>query len=154
RQVGLSADRPFLLYVCSSPFIAPSEVESIERWIRALRTSSDPALREAGILVRPHPQNAKQWLKADLSSYPDVVVWPRAGANPIDSTSRADFFDSLFHSAAVVGVNTSAQIEAAIVGRPVYTVLLPEFAATQEGTLHFHHLANDERGLLHVARSL
>ena len=39
-----------------------------------------------------------------------------------------------------LGVNTSAMIEAAILGRPVLSVLAPEFAATQEGTVHFHYL--------------
>jgi hypothetical protein len=62
------------------------------------------------------------------------------GANPLDEASRAQYHDSIYHSAAVVGVNTSALIESAIVGRAVYTVLAPEFRDTQEGTLHFHHL--------------
>ena len=49
------------------------------------------------------------------------------GSNPIDPESRDDYFDSVYHAAAVVGLNTSALIELAIVDRPVYTVLLPEF---------------------------
>ena len=55
----------------------------------------------------------------------------------------------MFHSVAVVGVNTSALIESGIVGRPVYTVLADEFAGQQEGTLHFQHLKNVNGGLLH-----
>jgi hypothetical protein len=54
----------------------------------------------------------------------------------------------------VVGVNTSAQIESAIVGRGVYTWLVPEFQATQDGTLHFHHLRDAGGGLVQVATSL
>ena len=60
-KVGLGSQGPFLLYVCSSPFIAPHEVSFVRRWITAIRKSRDIRLREAGILVRPHPQNAAQW---------------------------------------------------------------------------------------------
>ena len=70
---------------------------------------------------------------------------------PVDDSSKADYFDSIHHSAAVVGVNTTAQIESAIVGRRVYTILAPEFRDTQEGTIHFHHLVRAGGGLVHVA---
>ena len=64
--------------------------------------------------------------------------WPRPvprvwGSNPIDAESRADYFDSMYHAAAVVGLNTSALVEAAIVDRPVFTMLLPEFRETRKG---------------------
>jgi hypothetical protein len=55
---------------------------------------------------------------------------------------------------AVVGVNTSALIESAIVGRPVYSMLVDEFAGQQEGTLHFQHLKSANGGLLHVGSTL
>lgn len=146
EMVGLAADRPFLLYVCSSKFIAPDEVGFLRRWVQQVR--EHPALRDVGVLVRPHPQNSEQWQHADLRDLGGTAVWPPAGRNPIDGDSRAEYYDSIFHSAAVVGVNTSAQIESAIVGRPVHTVLAPEFRDTQEGTLHFGHISS---GLLHVA---
>jgi hypothetical protein len=49
----------------------------------------------------------------------------------------------------VVGVNTSAQIEAAIAGRIVSTIASPDFAHSQAGTLHFQHLV--QGGLLDIA---
>jgi hypothetical protein len=52
-----------------------------------------------------------------------------------------------------VGINTSAQIEAAIVGRPVFTIRDADFAHAQEGTLHFRHLVADG-GPVSVADSL
>jgi hypothetical protein len=52
----------------------------------------------------------------------------------------------------VIGLNTSALIETAIVGRSVFTVLDPAFKTTQEGTLHFHYLPRENGGPLHVAR--
>ena len=51
-------------------------------------------------------------------------------------------------------MNTSAFLEAAIVGRPVYSLLLPEFYEHQEGTLHFRYLLDVEGGVLHAARSI
>jgi hypothetical protein len=151
RSVGLDPARPYLLYVCSSPFIAPEETGFVRRWIAALRKSKDPLLRDIGVLVRPHPQNAEQWQDEDLADFPNAVVWPRAGANPIDQSARDDYFRSLKFSSGIVGINTSALIEAAIISRPVFTIKDAEFATTQDGTLHFHHLTSVNGGLLHVA---
>lgn len=154
RRVGLDPSRPLLLYLCSSPFIAPREVDFVRRWITAIRASDDERLRTAGLLVRPHPQNARQWQGVDLErEFGNVALHPRAGVNPIGGTARGDYFDSMYHAEAVVGVNTSGMIESGIVGRPVFTIQADEFAATQEGTLHFQHLKNVEGGLLHVAGS-
>jgi hypothetical protein len=155
RQVGLDPARPILLYLCSSPFIAPYEVGFVRRWIAAIRGSDDPRLREANVLVRPHPQNAKQWEGVDLpAEFAHVAFWPKRGVNPIGGAARADYFDSMYHAEGVIGVNTSAMIESGIIGRPVYSVVTDEFADTQEGTLHFQHLKNVEGGLLHLAPSL
>jgi hypothetical protein len=150
RDAGIDPQHPFLLYVCSSPFIAPDEVPFVRRWLTALRG----ALGGVGVVVRPHPQNAAQWRDVDLSAYGNAVVWPRRGQMPDGEADRADYFDSLAHSSAVVGINTSALLEAAVVGRATYTVLAPEFAATQEGTLHFRYLLAENGGVLHVAREL
>jgi hypothetical protein len=152
--VGLDPARPFILFLGSSPFIAPDEVPFVRRWVAALRDSTDLSLQSAGVLVRPHPQNGEQWREADFGGLTGVVVWPRGGADPVDGASKSDYHDSIRHCAAVVGINTSALIESAIVGRPVLTVLDDEFAATQEGTLHFAHLRRAGGGVLHEAPSL
>jgi hypothetical protein len=155
RHVGLDPERPFVVYMCSSPFIAPDEVRFVRRWIVAVRGNPDPRLRNVGLLVRPHPQNATQWQDVDLGrEFENVSVFPKAGANPIGGPARSDYFDSIYHAAAVVGVNTSAMIESGIIGRPVYCVTAEDFAATQDGTLHFQHLKNVEGGLLHIASTL
>ena len=91
-----------------------------------------------------------EWADVDLSPFRDVVVW---GSSPVDRRSRNDYFDSLYHSAAVVGLNTSAFIEAGIVGRPVLTILLPEWHENQLGTAHFRYLFEAGGGLLVSARS-
>lgn len=153
-KTGLPADRPFFIYLCSSAFIAPNESAFVTEWLRAVRSAPDPRVREAAVLIRPHPENLQPWQRFDFSEFPHVVLWPRGGANPVDAASKNDFFDSIFHSVAAVGINTTAQIEAGIVGRPVFTVRSPEHEATQEGTLHFHYLLNEGGGLVHHARDL
>jgi hypothetical protein len=152
RKVGLDPAAPYLLYLCSSSFIAPDEVGFVKRWLTAVRASEHESLRRMGVLVRPHPQNAGQWSDVDLGSFGDVAVHPRAGASPDAGEARTEFFDSLSHCEAVVGINTSALIEAGVVGKSVFTVLSPEFR--QEDTLHFHYLLEENGGMLRTAASL
>ena len=155
-RVGLPADLPFVLFVGSTAGISrPDDEETFVRsWIAAVRSSGEPALRDASILIRPHPYNPGSWATADLTDLGNVAVWPRRGANPVDENDRHDYFDSMYHSAAVVGINTSAMIESAIIGRPVHTIQTEDFAKTQGGTLHFHYMLPENGGFLRVATSL
>ena len=150
-EVGLPAERPFAVYVCSSGFVAPDEPAFVRRWIAELRAHGG-LLAEAGILVRPHPLFAVQWEGVELDD-PRAVIWPRHDQDPSDEAGRRNYFDSIYHSAAMVGINTTAQIEGAILGRPVHTVLADDFRLTQEGTLHFHYLEDGAAGELIVGRT-
>jgi hypothetical protein len=51
-RVGLRADRPYLLYLCSSRFVAPDEVPFVRRWVEELRRSTGTGAR-GWCLVRP-----------------------------------------------------------------------------------------------------
>ena len=153
RRIGLDPKKPYVMYVCSALFAASiSEADFVKAWIRRLRNSGHPKLAEASILVRPHPKRGADWKSDKGDALPSsVVIWPRGGAMPVDSQAKADYYDSMYHSAAVVGLNTTALIEAGIVGRPVHTVLAPEFSGSQNETLHFPYLTEIEGGLLRVA---
>ncbi|MSO83374.1 MAG: hypothetical protein EXQ53_08785 [Acidobacteria bacterium] len=153
EQAGLDPTKPFVLYVCSSLFKnTANEARFVERWIQHVRGSADPVLREAGILVRPHPRRLDEWQQVDLTEFKNVVCF---GSHPVDPATKDDYFDSLHYGEAVVGLNTSAFLEAAIAGKPVLSVLLPEISRdNQEGTLHFHYLLEVGGGLLQTARSL
>jgi hypothetical protein len=155
-RVGLPDTRPFVLFTGSSSFISESsaEVAFVRRWIAALRASGDPTLRDMNVLVRPHPYNCHAWDPDPLTDLPGAVYFPRTGYNPMDPDNRADFFDSIYHCAAVVGINTSAMIEAAIIGRPVFSMLAEEFAGTQEGLVHFHHLVPENGGCVRIAATI
>jgi hypothetical protein len=150
RDTGLDPSRPFVLYVCSamSPMPTPLEPEFVRDWALALRNSDDPRLREVGVLVRPHPERMKEWLNLTLDGIENVVM---QGGTPIDSSSKADYYDALAYSSAVVGLCTSAFLEAAIAGRPVLTLLVPQYRIHQDGMAHFRYLLNVEGGLLHAA---
>jgi hypothetical protein len=149
-EIGFDPDRPYLLYACSSPFITPNEEEHIEQWLTALRSCGIDALARVQILVRPHPKNV---LEAErLEAFADLKIHPQPGEMPLDARTRRAYANSLRHSAAVIGVNTSALIESAIFGRNVHVYLSERYRDTQEGTLHFRHLIDN--GLLQLTESL
>ena len=148
-EMGLDPARPILLYVCSGLIMgSPPEIDFVREWLAWVRSSGDPRVATANVLIRPHPQQAAQWQDADLSAAAPIAVW---GANPIDERTRNDYFDSLYHSAAVIGLNTSAFLEAAIVGREVLAVLVPRFHDNQDGTAHFRYLRQVGGGFLRVS---
>ena len=162
-MAGLDPGRPLITYLCSSKFVAAQEQAFVGRWVDALRGSTDPALAGCGLIIRPHPAGGKDWHGADVRE----VRWPGArrekASISMPFTDRrtvvmnspmqnADLvlYDTVHHSAAVVGLNTSAEIEAAIVGRPVYTIVDPA-AGGQQGTLHFHYLLRSQGGPVELA---
>lgn len=155
-RAGLDPERPYVLYVCFTPFARAADQDEpafVRRWLEELRGGSDPDLESVPVLVRPHPKRLDVWADVDLSEL-GAVVWPRQAPLPTDERSKSDFFDAIVHSAAVVGLNSTAMIEAGVAHKPVLTVLAPEFRDSQEATLHFHYLLDAGGGLLRVARSL
>lgn len=151
-ELGLDPERDLILYTCFSPFKgAASEAEFVTGWIERLRAHDDERLAGAGLLIRPHPKRRAQWQDVDLTRFENVAVHPLEGPFVADAEAMDEYFDSIFHSRAVVGLNTSAMIEAGIVGRPVLTVLAPEFEESQAGTFHFHYLVDVGGGLVRVA---
>ena len=154
RKIGLDPSKKILLYLCSSNFMAPNETRFVLNWIDALRNSGIQKLENIGILIRPYPEHVKQWRTVDLSVYNNVVLWPPAGEYPLTEEARSSFTDSIFHSEAVVGINTSAMIETAIIGRPVFTVSAPELNESQSNTIHFHYMLQENGGFLYVSSDL
>ena len=167
RPLGLEPSNPTLLYVCSSAFVSASELAFVEKWRKALRSATSASVRSCNVIVRPHPDIAL----LDPGASVEELRWPsRKGiqafiARPFDeplaivlrTSDRAQqgLYECIGHSVAVVGLNTSAELEAAIVGRPVYTVLADGADADgQSSTLHFHYLVQGGGGCVRVASSL
>jgi hypothetical protein len=151
-EVGLPAERPYLLYV-GSALITGQEGEFMAEWVRRLRGSGHPELRDAGLLVRPHPQRPPSGSELAALRAAGAAVWPRPEASVIGQEAREALFDSIFHARAVVGLNTTAFIDAAIIGRPCYALLPARFRDSQEETLHFRYLLDAGGGTLSVAES-
>ena len=150
-RVGLDPTRPYVLYVGGSLFPAElTEAEWARAWLAEVR--QHPELRDAGVLFRPHPNRGAEWARTSFDDFENVTVWPPLHSEmPLDEESRADFFDSIYWSGAVFGLNTSAMIESAVVGRSVHTMLVPAFATSQVGVFHFDYLLHVGGGLLRVA---
>lgn len=154
KEVGLDPDRPLILYLESSGYVG-GEGSFAREWLAVLADHDDERLRESAVLVRPHPQaNSDDWENLGLITPGRVAVWPLNGEPVQNLAARRNFFDSLHHADAVVGVNTSAFIEAAIVRRPALSPALPRFRKGQEGTLHFAHLLEDNGGPVRTAATL
>ncbi|MEW5984280.1 MAG: hypothetical protein AB1806_18160 [Acidobacteriota bacterium] len=151
RDAGLPTGRPFLMYVCSALTPEPGESTFVRQWIKAIRGSGSPDLRDVAFLIRPHPERREGWENRDWQDLGDVVV---TSTSQTGEAAKADYFDALHYSSAVVGLVTSSFLEAAIAGRPVLTVTPPEMRVHQEGMLHFRYLLEVEDGLLTVARTL
>ena len=155
ERVGLRADRPIILYLGSSGGGLGPEAPFVLRWVAAMRRSGLSRLEEAAVLVRPHPYApADQWDALEGVGDGTVSVFPRGGEQPNTEQGRSDFFDSIHHSSAVAGVNTSAFIESAVVGRPVFSVPSPEFRLAQTGMPHFDYFLREGGGLLSLTDSL
>ena len=151
RGLGLDDERQLILYVGSSLFISGDETGFIREWRG--RVNAHARLGECAVLVRPHPLNLLGWDELDIEEPGKTVIWPRAGDEPRGERAKLDYFDSLFHAQAMVGVSTSALVEAAVVGLPALTYVTGGFRG-QEGTLHFSYIApGSEDGLVSVAYS-
>lgn len=149
---GFDPDRPIILYVGSSAAIAEDEPAFIRRWLAAIRSSADAALAGASVLIRPHPMNHDGYAGLDLSGLGPATVAPAHGGLPVTEPRRADYFDALFHASLLVGLNTSALIEASILGKRCFTVALAAHRGGQQETLHYRYLTAAK--ILHEANDL
>lgn len=127
-------NKPFVVYLGSSSSMTGDETDFIRSFIRVLRD-------KLGIqtLIRPHPLNAGIWLGFDEAG---SVIWPKNGELPDVEYAQQDLWNTFRYSSAVVGINTSAMIEAAIVDRPCITIKASQYSASQAESGHFRHLLN------------
>ncbi len=141
---GLPVDQPFVLYAGSSRgIVSPADERAFVRdWVTQLRQR--PALARVGVMIRPHPGN-RHWTDAPVDAPGPIAVWPvEPRSLPMTASEQLDYFHSLHYGSAVVGINTSAMIEAAIVGRPVLTV--SGRGGAQDETIHFAYLTVENGG--------
>jgi hypothetical protein len=129
-----------ILYLCSSTNVVAQEPVVLARWVAALRASDEPRLREARVVVRPHPKSTKVFESWAAPDERVTLVEPHA--------KEARLARALAEADLVVALNTSAEIEAAIAGRPVLTFRAGPDAPGQEGTRHFPYLLQANGGFV------
>lgn len=137
-EVGIDPSKPYVLYLGSSSNITKNENWVVRKVARSLQEEPLPELKSLQVVVRPHPANAEifQKIKKDY----EVIVWPKHGELPESKESAQKFYNLVQHSVAVMGVNTSAMVDAVIMGKKVYCLLLDEYRKTQQDALHFKTL--------------
>lgn len=133
-RLGVPANKPMLLYLGSSKYIALNEGWLVKRLAEAL--ASHPQLSGVQILVRPHPSN--DTMCTELKDVPQVTLLP--SVVPFGDEAAALFISVLSHAFAVVGINTSGLIDAIALDRPCYSIQTDQYTDTHLQAAHFRHL--------------
>lgn len=164
QPLGFDPRKPIVTYLCSSAFVSGNELPFVERWLRQLRSASSSLLRTCNVIVRPHPDiplinldvpaTKPDWDLGEMAAVRRPFSDDAAVVLNTTSVTPQGLFECLWHSAVAVGLNTSAEIEAGLIGRPVLTVRAGEDADGQESTLHFHYLLEEHGGFVRIADSL
>lgn len=154
RMAGLGEEKDYILYVGSTFLVTNENTVNRDESVLMLEVADamayDPNTRDINILVRPHPTNRIVYETLRANPRPNLVVFPAVGELPDTREKRARFHNSILHSLAVVGVNTTAFLEASALDTPCITLRTPEFGETQQ-LAHFHHL--EDADFLEVAAS-
>ena len=135
---GLDPDRPWVLYLGSSPTVVADEGAVLVAWLDAL--AAGPA-SGTQVLVRPHPRNPLvPEVERSIGARAGVAVLsPAEVAADTDPEAWRAYGATLQHCSAAVGVNSTALLEAALFGRPVVEVPMPIWDRRHEPP-HHHHL--------------
>ena len=149
QEVDINPSSLYALYLCSSKFISGDETIFIDQLADLL--VKIPGLRNLTLLVRPHPLNLTPWEKYSAKNE-NVVVWPKDMLIMDPAMTTHDLYHSILYSNCVLGINTSAFIEAAIVDKPCIAIVSSQYELTQMGIPHFKHLL--DAGFLESPQSL
>lgn len=147
RIAGINPEKKYILYVGSTYLLDKnvSKLLSEDVLVREIADALDenPQTVEVHILVRPHPVNVGIIPALQESGRKNISVYPSPGELPDTEEKRQMFYNSIYHSIAVVGVNTTAFLEASALDKPCITIVTKEFGETQQ-LPHFHHLADGD----------
>jgi len=147
RIAGIDAEKKYILYV-GSTFLVNSEFKkAMNEDAPALEIADAfqqlPNTKNINVLVRPHPSNAGIVKSLQMQQRHNVFIYPVHGEFPDTEEKRQMFYNSIHHSIAVVGINTTAFLEASALDKPCITIATKEFGETQQ-LPHFHHLADGD----------
>jgi len=152
RITGIDPAKKYILYAGSTYLLDSNVQKTLSEDILILRIADALAdnqqTRNVNVMVRPHPVNTHIISALKDAARSNVTVFPSPGELPDTEEKRRKFYNSLHHSCAVVGVNTTAFLEASALDKPCITIISKEFGETQQ-LVHFHHL--EEAGFLEKA---
>lgn len=152
REVGLETNKPYILYMCSTFLVNSKRKKEMDEAIIireiARAMEADPLTKDLNLLVRPHPLNMIFFPKFLESKPQNVIVYPINGEIPDTEEKIKRYNSSIYHAAAVMGVNTTAYLEVAALDRPCISLYFEEYVETQQ-LPHFHHL--EDGGFLETA---
>jgi hypothetical protein len=94
-------------------------------------------LPDVYLIVRPHPANVEPF-KNIVSER--VVVWPKDGVLATKKQDIDDYRIMLTNALAVVGINTSAMVDAVVLGVPTVAFLAEKYRRTQVEAIHFKYM--------------
>ncbi|MBI2024333.1 hypothetical protein HYT00_03040 [Candidatus Giovannonibacteria bacterium] len=151
-KYGLRPEDKIILYLGSTGNIASGDSESrVVRDLReALDNSSFQELQKTQIAVRAHPAHWK--IFETIKNIDNIKLIPEiGGVMPDNKNSLQLFYDSLYHSDVVVGLNTSGMIDSIVAGKPLIAMLVERHKSRQEKTAYFQQLLNS--GAAGIARN-
>ena len=156
-RVGLDPNRPYVLFVGGALFPGTqTEAEYVRQRLDPRASRATRGWPSVQVLVRPHPR--RSGAVGGRALRPTSPALPsgrrRIGSRCRSTRRRAPTSSTRSPTAtAVVGINTTAMIEAAAVGRrSVHTVLHPSFADSQRDTYHFDYLLEVGGGIVRAPR--
>jgi hypothetical protein len=144
-RMGCPDAAPYVVFLCSSRTLMTDETPLVTTLAEAL--SRRFAGKPPTLVVRPHPTNAEPW---DRYTHPGVVVYPKHGDQADTAESWQAYFDQLKLAACVIGLNTTAFLEAVVADCPCLTIVSDEYYGAQGRTGHFRHLLKGD--FLEVSR--
>ena len=139
-RVGLDHKKKFFVYLGSSKNIADNESHII-------RELSVLLSNKFQILVKPHIFEATWSNYKKFDGQLSVLYSPM----PETEQTRKDLYNAIKHSEFAVGINTSAMIDAVVLDKRCFALVLNEFNSTQSSAEHFKIMCRS--GAFEVCRS-
>lgn len=127
-----------VMYAGSSAFLSTNEGLHFAAWWRAVR--ENPELQDLKIIVRLHPNGRLTREEVESIVGYDPLTRVFGPDVPDNSGSETEFAEQLASAIALVGINTSAFIDAQIRGVPALALDSPHVRQAQSKSGHFQGL--------------
>ena len=149
ERLGLDQNKKIILYLGSSKNIIKDEHLIINELSALFLKSENKDLENSQIVVRCHPANnldSKDLAKSNVIVYPEVAVLP-------ELDEHNELFKTMCeHADAVIGINTTAMVDAIILDKPVFSPEIEKYKFSQIRTEHYKRMKAS--GAIHASKEL